>query len=200
MKKSTIDYLVKYYNNLINKKANTCLKFRYIFNNISVNIYFDAFYASNISFNIILIHKETNTYYFTPINIFKSKFLPALSPKIQEKIILHKSLNCFYENMENHLLKDTPVIVDYNDACFKHTLNNKKALHVDKPFLSHLSRKHMADKTLNNLFNVTSIPMEVLQKIKDSGYTLVRTVDPSKRKDITLILNRINIKLEEESL
>ena len=36
---------------------------------------------------------------------------------------------------------------------------------------------------------------DILRKIQQEGYTLVRTPDPEKRKELTLILKQIGIKL-----
>ena len=53
----------------------------------------------------------------------------------------------------------------------------------------------MTDDTLYKLNARADITLETLQKIQDEGYTLVRTADPEKRKELTLILQNIDIEL-----
>ena len=48
--------------------------------------------------------------------------------------------------------------------------------------------------TLATVFRA-DITFDILRKIQQEGYTLVRTPDPEKRKELTLILKQIGIKL-----
>ena len=53
----------------------------------------------------------------------------------------------------------------------------------------------MSDDTLYKLNARADITFDILRKIQQEGYTLVRTLDPEKRKELTLILKQIGIKL-----
>ena len=53
----------------------------------------------------------------------------------------------------------------------------------------------MSDDALYKLNARADITFDILRKIQQEGYTLVRTPDPEKRKELTLILKQIGIKL-----
>lgn len=60
---------------------------------------------------------------------------------------------------------------------------------------SALEDQEMSDDALYKLNARADITFDILRKIQQEGYTLVRTPDPEKRKELTLILKQIGIKL-----
>ena len=97
--------------------------------------------------------------------------------------------------MEKHLLEDKPYFNYYNeDTYFVNTIKYAKSK-LDLPFWWYLRKVPMSDDTLYKLNARADITFDILRKIQQEGYTLVRTPDPEKRKELTLILKQIGIKL-----
>lgn len=83
----------------------------------------------------------------------------------------------------------------YNeDTYFVNTIKYAKSK-LDLPFWWYLRKVPMSDDTLYKLNARADITFDILRKIQQEGYTLVRTPDPEKRKELTLILKQIGIKL-----
>ena len=197
MKESTKDYLVNIYNNIPKKTKATCLKFYYQYNNVNVNVYFDAFDSQSVALSIVLAAEKN--YYYTPLNILNTgmttEYLSEIPHQILVKILVDKRLDDFYENMEKHLLNDKPNFIYYNeDTYFVNTIKYAKSK-LDLPFWWYLRKSPMTKDTLNKLNARADITFDILRRIQQEGYTLVRTSDPEKRKELTLILDRIGIKL-----
>lgn len=197
MKENTKNHLICKYNSIRNKTKATCLKYHYIYNHVNVNVYFDAFDIKSVTLSIVLIAE--NQYYYTPLNILNTgatkEYLNQVPPQILEKILVDGRLDDFYENMESHLLKDIPYEQKYNDKIFVNTLKYTKRNDLDLPFWFCLRKTPMESSTLYKLNARADITLETLEKIQRKGYTLVRTSDPLKRKELTLILDPIDIKL-----
>ncbi len=198
MEKSTKEYLIELYNRLPNRNNDTCIKFRYQYKDVEVNLYFDAFDPNSVSFAMILSYEKK--YYYTLLNILqtntKSEYLPEIDKSILMKILKDNKLDEFFEVMEHHLLNGEFVTVHYfKDTCYKNTFkcNNPQE---DLPFWWHLKKVRMAKKTLLKLFARTDISLGTLQEIQKRGYTLVRTSDPNLRAKITIILEQIGITLK----
>lgn len=197
MKESTKDHLVNIYNKIPEKTKATCLKFYYQYNNVNVNVYFDAFDSQSVALSIVLAAEKN--YYYTPLNILNTgmitEYLSEIPHQILEKILVDNHLDDFYENMEKHLLEDKPYFNYYNeDTYFVNTIKYAQNK-LDLPFWWHLRKVPMTDDTLYKLNARADITFDILRKIQQEGYTLVRTSDPEKRKELTLILDRIGIKL-----
>lgn len=197
MKESTKEYLVNIYNNIPEKTKATCLKYYYQYNNVNVNVYFDAFDSQSVALSIVLAAEKN--YYYTPLNILNNgmttEYLSKIPHQILVKILVDNSLDDFYENMEKHLLEDKPHFNYYNgDTYFVNTIKYAQNK-LDLPFWWHLRKVPMTDDTLYKLNARADITFDILRKIQQEGYTLVRTSDPEKRKELTLILEQIGIKL-----
>lgn len=197
MKESTKDYLVNIYNNIPKKTKATCLKFYYQYNNVNVNVYFDAFDSQSVGLSIVLAAEKN--YYYTPLNILNNgittEYLSKIPHQILEKILVDNRLDDFYENMEKHLLNTEPYFNYYNeDTYFVNTIKYAQNK-LDLPFWSHLRKVPMTDDTLYKLNARADITFDILRKIQQEGYTLVRTSDPEKRNKLTIILERRDIKL-----
>lgn len=198
MKESTKKYLIEKYNSIPHKTKTSCLKFHYVYNGVHVNMYFDAFDKDSATFSIVLIMDKI--YYYTPLNILndeiKTEYLNILPPEILNKITVDYHLNDFYENMERHLLEDRPYFNSYNtDKFFVNTIRYSQDS-LDLPFWWHLRHVRMSDEMLNKLNARGDISLNVLRKIQDKGFTLVRTGDPIKRKELTMILDQEGIMLK----
>lgn len=197
MKESTKDHLVNIYNKIPEKTKATCLKFYYQYNNVNVNVYFDAFDSQSVSLSIVLAAEKN--YYYTPLNILNTgiitEYLSEIPPLILKKILVDNHLGDFYKNMEKHLLEDKPYFNYYNeDTYFVNTIKYAQNK-LDLPFWWHLRKVPMTDDTLYKLNARADITFDILRKIQQEGYTLVRTSDPEKRKELTIILDHIGIKL-----
>lgn len=197
MKESTKDHLVNIYNKIPEKTKATCLKFYYQYNNVNVNVYFDAFDSQSVSLSIVLAAEKN--YYYTPLNILNTgiitEYLSEIPPLILKKILVDNHLGDFYKNMEKHLLEDKPYFNYYNeDTYFVNTIKYAQNK-LDLPFWWHLRKVPMTDDTLYKLNARADITFDILRKIQQEGYTLVRTADPEKRKELTIILGQIGIKL-----
>ena len=185
------------YNSIPKKTKATCLKFYYQYNNVNVNVYFDAFDNQSVALSIVLVADKK--YYYTPLNILNTgmttEYLNKIPSQILEKILVENHLNDFYENIEKHLLEDKPYVNYYNrDKYFVNTIKYAKSK-LDLPFWWYLRKIPMTDDTLYKLNARADITLETLQKIQHEGYTLVRTADPEKRKELTLMLQQIGIEL-----
>ena len=197
MKESTKAYLVDIYNS-IPKKQRLLAKIFTINITMLMSMYiFDAFDNQSVVLSIVLSAKKK--YYYTPLNILNTgmitEYLSEIPPQILEKILVDNHLDDFYENMEKHLLEDKPYFNYYNeDTYFVNTIKYAKSK-LDLPFWWYLRKVPMSDDTLYKLNARADITFDILRKIQQEGYTLVRTPDPEKRKELTLILKQIGIKL-----
>lgn len=197
MKESTKDYLVNIYNNIPKKTKATCLKFYYQYNNVNVNVYFDAYDSQSVGLSIVLAAEKN--YYYTPLNILNTgmitEYLSEIPHQILVKILVDNRLDDFYENMEKHLLNNKPNFIYYNeDTYFVNTIKYAQNK-LDLPFWWHLRKSPMTKDTLYKLNARADITFDILRKIQQEGYTLVRTSDPEKRNELTIILDRVGIKL-----
>lgn len=185
------------YQNLSFKKKETCLKYFYKFNNVNVNVFFDAYDENSMTFSIILAYEKN--YYFTPLNITNNKirkeYLTQIPIQILSNILVENHLDDFFYSMEEHILTSNPVINFYNnEKIFVNTIAfNKK--NIDLPFWHFIRRTRMTDDTLEELSERADISRHILKKIQNNGMTLVRTGDPRKRKKLTIILNEEGLEL-----
>lgn len=196
MQESTKNYLVDCYNRIPQKTRATCLKFHYLYNTVNVNVYFDAYDTKSVTLSIVLAVEKK--YYYTPLNILntgmETEYLSKIPSQILEKILVDNHLNDFYGDMERHLLKDKPYVNYYNeDTYFVNTIKYTKSK-VDLPFWWYLRKVPMTDETLYKLNARADVSLDTLRKIQKKGFTLVRTADTSKRKELTLILRQENIE------
>lgn len=197
MQESTKNYLVDRYKRIPQKTRATCLKFHYLYNTVNVNVYFDAYDTKSVTLSIVLAVEKK--YYYTSLNILntgmETEYLSKIPSQILEKILVDNHLNVFYEDMESHLLNDKPYVNYYNeDTYFVNTIKYTKSK-LDLPFWWYLRKIPMTDETLYKLNARADVSLDILRKIQKKGFTLVRTADPSKRKELTLILRQENIEL-----
>ncbi|HBG1231096.1 TPA: hypothetical protein KPG58_000976 [Clostridioides difficile] len=196
MKESVKNFLIEKYNELNHKASYTCLKYHYKYNSVNVNLYFDAYDLDSLSLYLILIYEKE--YYYTPLNIsdsnVKKEYLKKIPQKILERILVNNHLTEFYENMEEHILKNKYIVNSYlKDIIFVNTMKYIKKDSIDLPFWDHIRRTRMQDTTLKKLMARTDISYEVLKAIQDNNSTLVRTDKISRRKKLTVILGEKDI-------
>ncbi len=196
MQKTTKDYLIEQYNNSRQHSKSSCIKFYYEYNDVKVNLYFDAYEPKSTNLSLVLIYEKY--YYFKVMNILNknldSEYLKDIPNQILNRILVDNSLKNFYETMEIKVLNSEPFKTTYNDKIFSNTLKyNKKD--DELPFWYCIRHKRMTDITLEKLLQSMDISRNTLQEIQSKRLTLVRTPDCNKRKELTVILEEFNIKL-----
>lgn len=184
------------YSQLNFKGKGTCVKYRYDYNDVTVNLYFDAFDPHSYSLTIILSTEKQ--FYFTTLNVMnthiRKEYLPELPPIFLSKILVNNELDNFYEHMEEKILEITPIPLSYKkDTIFKKTTEFQKG--IDLPFWWHLRKSRMTDDTLEKLSERADISRKTLLAIQEKGFTLVRTDDSDKRRNLKIILDEIGILL-----
>jgi hypothetical protein len=197
MREIVRNYLLNKYDELKFKNRLTSLKFHYKYNEVNINLYFDAYDIDSISFSIILIYG--GEYYFTSLNIMnntiKTEYLVDIPSKILEKILVDNKLEDFYLKMEEYILNHEPIKINYEkDKLFVNTIKHKDKS-TKLPFWHHIRKVRMSVKTLNELREYGDISRNVLLEIRNENLTLVRTGDPRKRNNLTMILSQYDIKL-----
>lgn len=199
MDQSTRTYVINQYNSLITHKANSaCIKLHYKYNTVNVNLYIDAYDPNSVALSMVLILDKK--YYFTALNILNtgsgSEFLKEIpSPILSAILDSNNKLTSFFNEMERQILQGGFIRASYKkDTYFKNTLaynNNDDA----KPFWQGLRNVHMPNSTVDKLLSRGDISRETLLKIQDKGFTLVRTSDYNRRKQLKLILDGAGIDL-----
>lgn len=189
--------LLNDYSQLNYKGKSTCVKYRYDYNGVTVNLYFDAFDPDSSTLTMILSAEKQ--FYFTTLNSMnthiRKEYLPKLPSIFLNKILVNNELDEFYKHMENKILEITPIPVSYKkDTIFINTTKFQKG-DIDLPFWWHLRKTHMSDDTLEALSERADITRKTLLEIQKQGFTLVRTDDIDKRRSLVLILSEHGILL-----
>lgn len=192
------EHLINQYNNLKYKGHSTCLKYHYQYNNVNVNVYFDAYEPESLSLYLILVYESK--YYYTALNIddtsIRTEYLNKIPIEILTRILVDSHLTEFYSDMENHILSGKAIVNTYSkDKIFVGTMKYSKNKE-DLPFWDGLRNVRMQDSTLYKLHASANITIEVLKQIQEKNFTLVRTANAERRKELTIILKPINIKLK----
>lgn len=202
MQKHVIEKLLSDYSKLSYKSKKTCVKYRYIYNGVNVNLYFDAFDSD--SYTLTMILGAERKFYFTTLNVnnthIRKEYLPKLPTIFLARILADNKLDEFYMYMENKILEITPIPISYTkDTIFVNTMKYRKK-DVYLPFWWHMRKVHMSDEMLEILSEQADISREILLKIQEKGFTLVRTDDINKRRVLTLILKEMGEKIGEDIL
>lgn len=197
MREIVRNHLLNKYDELKFKNKLTSLKFHYKYNEVNANLYFDAYDVDSISFSIILNYDRE--YYFTALNIMnntiKTEYLVDIPLKILGKILVDNKLEDFYFQMEKYVLSHEPIKINYEkDKLFVNTIRYKEK-GTKLPFWHHIRKVRMSDRTLNELSEYGDISRNVLIEIQKQNLTLVRTGDPRKRNNLTMILSQYDIKV-----
>lgn len=196
MKESTFQKLLDDYNKLKNPRETTAIKYEGTFNDVQINIYFDAWDEDNYNFQLILQNKPE--YYLNTLNIynndFSSKYLPKLPDKIKEAITVNYKLEEFYIKLEHIIENNNCSFINYNsDKIYSNT--SKYNPPEEKMYLKTLSHKNMTKDMKDWLELNTNISLNMINKIRNSNLTFVRTSDINKRKKLNVILANNEIQL-----
>ena len=189
MNEQTRNKMLKDYGQLEFKGKSSCIKYWYTYNNVNVNLYFDAYDEDAMLLTLIL--NANGQFYLTTLNIINTKiqkhYLLKLPPAFYA-ILVDGNLNSFYEYMQDRILNLNPYPTSYqHDTIFATTLK-RQINNIDLPFWSQIKEVRMSDDMLLQLKEHTNIPVNILYQLKNSGYTLARTVDCSKRRKLKSML------------
>lgn len=199
MRQKVREYLIEEYNNLEFRRQFTAIKYRFRYNNVDVNIYFDAYDDKAPSMSMILAYDRT--YYYTSLNInnteIRTEYLEKIPFAILNQILdENHHLNSFFEEIEKHILENNKIVINYEkDTCFINTMKYSRS-REDLPFLQSLRKVKMPDDTLERLSETMGIDREILKKIQSEGFTIVRTDDIRKRKHLTAIIDNADILIQ----
>lgn len=198
MEKETLDRLRKEYNNLSKKGKETALKLHYLYNEVNVNVYVDFWDPECPMMQLLLVLNQgvaRPIYYLQAVNVFVTgehkKYLEDLSPEFCGRLIdSDNSLKKFYNDMDVRLRKEKLFAINIaKEVLINNTRRYKKNRKEIYPYLHYLRRVGMSDTHYEELQSVLSIDEDILDKIRDSRYTIVTTPDPSKRVTLQVLLD-----------
>lgn len=161
------DYLIDEYNNLEFRRQFTAIKYRFRYNNVDVNIYFDAYDEKAPSMSMILAYDRA--YYYTSLNInnteVRTEYLEKIPFVILDQILDEShQLISFFAEIEKHILENNKIVINYEkDTCFINTMKYSRS-RTDLPFLQSLRKVKMPDNTLERLSETMGIDREILKK------------------------------------
>lgn len=198
MNEETRNKMMQDYSRLRFKGAGACVKYWYKYNDVDVNLYFDAYDKDCLSLTIVML--TDGLFYATPLNIMntslKKEYLPKLPPVFRSKIVVDNKLDIFYEDMQKKIPTAKIYRTNYlDDVIFSKTYKYQKGV-VELPFLADKRNTRMTDTMLEQLHEQFHISRKILYQIQRKGYTLVRTDDVAKRSTLKYILNKIGIELD----
>ena len=195
------DKLINDYNSVGHHIDDTFTKYHFTYNDVYVNIYFDAYDSQALSLSVILIYSMD--YYYTSLNVDDTdtnvEYLHKIPLGILKRILVDKKLDDLFDHLEEHILNNAPVAGRYsNDKLFSSTLKFS-GKRKDLPFWKSIKHVRMSDETLNRLRVTSNISLSTLKKIQSKNMTLVKTQFPKDRKNIKMILDSKGIDLELRS-
>ena len=126
MRQEVGDYLIDEYNNLEFRRQFTAIKYRFRYNNVDVNIYFDAYDEKAPSMSMILAYDRA--YYYTSLNInnteVRTEYLEKIPFVILDQILDEShQLISFFAEIEKHILENNKIVINYEkDTCFINTM------------------------------------------------------------------------------
>lgn len=198
MRQEVSDHLMEEYSKLKLKKQFTALKYHFKYNNVDVNIFFDAYDEKVPSLIMILAYEKK--YYYTSLNISnikaRTEYLEKIQPAILNQILDEcNHLNAFFADIEEHILNGAKRVINYErDVCFTNTMKYSRS-RKDLPFMFSLRKIKMSNDMLERLSETMGVGREILEKIQSSGFTIVRTDDVNKRKSLTAIIENSEISI-----
>ena len=125
------DYLIDEYNNLEFRRQFTAIKYRFRYNNVDVNIYFDAYDEKAPSMSMILAYDRA--YYYTSLNInnteVRTEYLEKIPFVILDQILDEShQLISFFAEIEKHILENNKIVINYEkDTCFINTMKYSRS-------------------------------------------------------------------------
>ena len=201
MKTIVKEKLINDYKNLKYYKEGTFIRYHFMFNDVNVNVYFDAFDKQAVSFSLIMIYR--NDYYYTSLNVNDTpnttEYLHKIPSGILNKILVDNKLNALFDKLESFILNNKATYGLYSkDIIFTNTMTYS-CKREDLPFWKGIRHVRMSDDTLKRLRVTSNIDYSTLLNIQSKNLTLVKTRCPEERKDITVILKSVGIDLELRS-
>ncbi|OEW44080.1 DNA repair protein Rad50 [Campylobacter sp. BCW_6465] len=179
--------LLEKYNNAKYKKVGNCIKLRYQYHDINVNLYFDGYDKNYPSTSIILAMDKS--YYITSFNVDnfdeKNQYLDKIPDPILNLIKdENNKLTSFYNEMRKRIKEDNFQNISYSsDIVFNNTMQYNKNKENGNPFFHYIRAAVMTPEHFKKLFHSMNISKEILMKIQQAGFTIVTTNDPNKRKN-----------------
>lgn len=170
-----------------------CLEVNFIYNGVNVSLYYDNYGKIE---TMILKLSFQNQIYMGVIHL--GKYIKDLikEPELCYQFLQGNNLQPFYMALANRILNYRLMQNTYQDHNFQEGLryyrNNRNGQQA-KPFIKTLKRAHMQDSTYESLIQDNKIPAQIVDSIKAAGYTVVRTDDPSERKELLVLLQEHNI-------
>ena len=198
MRQEVIQHLIEEYNGLKFRNQFTAIKYRFNYNSVDVNIFFDAYDNKVPAMSMILAYKRE--YYYTSLNINNTKIRTQYLEKIPSAILNqimdeNYHLYALFSNIEKHILEDDKIVINYEkDILFVNTMKYSRS-RENLPFLYSLRKTKMSNEMLERLSETMGIDREVLRKIQSAGFTIVRTDDVKKRKCLTAIIENTSISI-----
>lgn len=201
MKNIVKEKLLSDYNGLSYHIDDTFTKYHFTYNDVYVNVYFDAYDIQALSLSVILIYERD--YYYTSLNVDNTdtnvEYFHKIPLGILKKILVDNKLDDIFEHLEQHILDNSPTVGRYSkDKLFSSTLKFS-GKRKDLPFWKSIKHVRMSDDTLNRLRVTSNISLGTLKKIQSKNMTLVKTQFPKDRKNIKMILDSKGIDLELRS-
>lgn len=202
------DLIAEYEKYFLNENKNGCLKIHYQCNNVSVNLFFDAYDKKSLALCIVLSYDKED--YLTSLNVRNIlETNKTIYLKECPKLILHqilsseRKMDSFYKNMREHIRdyivksknQQINLKCDYGDKSFQNALEKSKNQQYRTPFLHHIRNTTMSEKQLTKLRDELDIPEEILIKLQTIGRTIVTTNDSLKRRTLTMILEEVGYKV-----
>lgn len=196
MRQEVIDKLYADYAELNYHRSDIFVKYHYQYNNVHVNVYFDAYDDDNCLFTLVLYRDRE--YYFTTLGLganIESRYLKKIPSSILHQLLYEGHLDNFYNDMETHILNMNPIVNKYSKDIMYGAAVKRSSNEEDLPFLHTVRHVRMSDDILETLVTTMNIDRAILIQLQDLNYTLVRTGDISKRKSLTAILDDKGIRL-----
>ena len=185
------------YSKLNKKDRNkyTAIKYQYNYKNssktcgVDVALYFDAYDRHNP--NLIMVLKASEYNYFTSLNVNgiqnHNQYLPNIPCDLLKQVKKDGVLKDFYDVMKSTILNQETKYDSINYQDDKNLNEAKKKFKCGdgcEMFFHTLRKSKMSDEMYRLLKTNTCISQSIIDAIRKAGFTVVRTNDITKRKDI----------------
>ena len=196
MNKAARQRMLDCYDRLQNRNQETVIKFTFTYNKVSVKIYFDSYIKNEP--NCVLVLNYARYSYVNCLNIYREKQYLAEIPRPILNAIRdeNNTLIEFYKAVDNHIEHGKYEKINYGqeNSFEKNTrlARNRNA----NVFIKSLRHVKMSKNIYRWLVENRGVDKEVVDAIKKAGFTVVRTNDVNKHRDIVGLLKayQINIK------
>ena len=197
MAKELVRHLKDEYSKLNKKSRNrfTALKYQYEYkkdktssscDSVGVSLYFDAYHRCIP--NLIMVLKFPEQYYVTSLNVHKiqnSKQYLLHMNGLASQISGDNGLSDFFAKMTEKILTTKPKSINYkDDKDFNNAIKKSKRSSRHGIFFFALRKSKMSNKMYDSLKKTTAISLSIIDAIRKAGFTVVRTNEPTKKKDI----------------